>query len=652
LNEVNPSRKVLGFGPFQVDLTTHELRKFGTRVRIPEQSFQILAVLLEAPGELITREAMRSRLWPPDTYVDFERSLTVAVNRLRAALSDSAEKPRYIQTLPRRGYRFIAPVEVVSNGRRAVSESPAKPETEAAEVEPSRPAVESVPPLTARRPWLAIPSRIMFLAVLLTVMTSGLVAIGLASGRWHLRSGKTRSIDSIAVLPFANAAADADADYLSDGITEALTSNLVRVPGLKVKSRNSVFEYKGMTVDLHKTAKDLGVSALVSGRTVSRGGILEVSAELIDARDNTEIWSQHYSYRSTEIITMQRRIASEIAQEVRSTLSHSEQQRITRQATQNPDAYEAYLKGRYYWNKRTIVDVDRAIGYFNQAIATDPGYAMAYSGLADCYSILSTYGGNPKETYAKATAAAFRALELDPTLARPHAVLGTAEMEYDWDYAAGEAEYKKAIELDPDDATAHHWYAQDIGWLGKSDEALAQVNLAHQLEPTSLMVTTEIGMVDLTARKFDDAIAICGKVVSESPTFAQAHSCLALAYWGKRDYPKVIEEWKAVAQFSRDENFTELAAALEHGYRAGNWKGSLREGIAVRKAQRKRGYLPAYYIGAFYADLGNKDEAFRWLDIAFQERDVFLISLPTDYLVDSLRSDPRFAELARKMGLP
>jgi len=483
-------------------------------------------------------------------------------------------------------------------------------------------------------------------------MATGLVAIGLASGRWRLPFHKTRQIDSIAVLPFTNAAGEANTDYLSDGITEALLSNLVRVPGLKVKSRNSVFEYKGKNVDIQKVGKDLGVSGLVSGRVVPHGDLLEVSAELIDARDNTEIWSERYSYKSAEIITLQQRIAMDIAQKIRSSLSVAERLRVTRQGTQNPDAYEAYLKGRYHWNKRTIVDLDRAIAYFNQAIAADPGYALAYSGLADCYAILPTYGGNPAETYAKATAAAFRALELDPSLARPHAVLGTVEMEYDWDFAAGEAEYRKAIELDPDDATAHHWFAQEIGWLGRSEEALAEVNLAHQLEPTSLMVTTEIGMVDLTARKFDDAVDICDKVVSESPAFAQAHDCLALAYWGKRDYPKVIEEWKAVGQFSRDENFVELANALEKGYRVGKWKGALREAIAIRKAQRQRGYMSAYYIGAFYADLGNKNEAFRWLDIAFQERDVFLLNLPTDYLLDSLRSDPRFAELARKMGLP
>jgi TolB-like protein/DNA-binding winged helix-turn-helix (wHTH) protein len=645
LNEVNPSRKVLGFGPFQVDLTTHELRKFGTRVRIPEQSFQILSVLLESQGELITREALRSRLWPPHTYVDFERSLTVAVNRLRAALADSAEKPRYIETLPRLGYRFISPVEVVANGRRLVSGALA--ENEAVRADSSVSSVGNIPPTTASRPWFSRPPFLLLIS--LAVAAACLAA--LVSGRWHRRSARPRQIDSIAVLPFVNSAGDANTDYLSDGITEALIRNLVRVPDLKVKSRTSVFEYKGKDVDIRKVGSDLGVAALVSGRVMPRGAAIEVSAELIDARDNTEIWGQHYSYSNAEIITLQQRIVGDIAQKIRSTLSTSLRERVAMQGTQNADAYESYLKGRYYWNKRTVVDLERAVSYFNQAIAKDPDYALAYSGLADAYAILATYGGNPKQTYAKSNAAAFRALELDSSMAHPHAVLGSAEMEYDWDFAAGEAEYKKSFELDPDDATAHHWYAQDIGWLGRSDEAVAEVNLAQQLEPSSFIVTTEVGMVDLTARKFDDAVATCSKVANENPAFAQAHSCLALAYWGKHMYPKVVEEWKAFGELSRDQNDIDLATAMEQGFRAGNWKDALRKSIEIREVQRRRGYMSAYAIAALHADLGNKDDAFRWLNIAFQERDVYLVGMRTDFLLDPLRSDPRFAELSRKMGL-
>lgn len=640
------------FGPFELDLSCNELRKRGHRIRIQQQPLRVLALLMERPGHLVTRDELRSRLWPNGLYVDFEHGLNRSVNKLRRALLDSADSPRYIETLPTLGYRFIAPVEMVLNGAKEVKVH-AEPETESVTMAAPLPSLGNFPATTASRSSISSsPRRIISFVLLLAVAGAGIAAVGLVFGIWRLRSSGTTQIDSVAVLPFVNAAADANNDYLSDGITEGLIRNLAHVPDLKVKSRTSVFEYKPTNVDIPKVGRDLGVSALVSGRVVPRGDVIEVSAELINARDNTEIWEQHYSCRSAEIVSLQQRIASDIAQKLRATLTTSERRRIASQGTQSPDAHQAYLKGRYYWNKRTVVDLERAISYFNQAIAKDPYYALAYSGLADVYVVLSTYGGNPKETYAKATAAAFRALELDSSLARPHAVLGCVEMEYDWDFAAGEAEYKKALELDPDDATAHHWYAQDIGWLGRSDEAIAQVNLAHQLEPTSLMVTTEIGMVDLTARKFDEAIAICRKVLNENPAFAQAHSCLALAYWGKRDYPKGIEEWKAFGQLSREQNFAEWATAMEQGFRSGNWKGALRKTTELQKAQRKKGYVSAYYLGAFYADLGDRDQAFRWLDVAFQERDVFLLNLPTDYLLDSIRSDPRFAELSRKMGLP
>lgn len=640
------------FGPFELDLSCNELRKHGRRIRVQQQPLTVLSLLLERPGQLVTRDELRSRIWPNGLYVDFEHGLNRSVNKLRGALLDSADSPRYIETLPSLGYRFIAAVEMVSNGREAISKVAAESKTEFVAIAGSLPSLPNLPATTASKPWAFSSPRVISFVLLVAAVGAGIAALGLGFGGWHLRSNRTTQIDSIAVLPFENAAGDADTDYLSDGITESLIRDLVHVPDLKVKSRNSVFQYKGKNVDMWRVGNDLGVSVLVSGRVVRRGDIIELDAELIHARDNTEIWGQHYSYRSAEIISLQQRIAGDIAQKIRSTLSPSERQRVANQGTQSPDAYESYLKGRYYWNKRTVVDIETSISFFNQGIAKDPGYALAYSGLADAYAVLSKYGRNPNETCAKSNAAAFRALELDPSLAHPHAVLGNTEMEYDWDFAAGEAEYKKSFELDPDDATAHHWYAQDIGWLGRGNEAIAEVNLAHQLEPTSLMVKTEIGMVDLTARKFDDAVATCGKVVNENPAFAQAHSCLALAYWGKRMYPKVIEEWKTFGQLSRDRNDADIASAMERGFRSGNWKGALRRSIEIREAQRRHGYISGYAIGALYADLGDKDGAFRWLNIGYQERDVYLLGLRTDFLLDSLRSDPRFEELARKLGLP
>ena len=490
--------------------------------------------------------------------------------------------------------------------------------------------------------------------VRLWVILAACIAIGLTTvGTWYLRSGRTARIDSIAVLPFTNRGADASTDYLSDGITESLIASLAHVPELKVKSRNSVFRYKGKDVDVQKAGNELGVSALVSGRVVPRSDIIEVSAELTDVRDNTEIWGQHYSGKSVEIISLQQEIAGDIAEKLHSKLSGSEKQQVTKQGTQNPEAYELYLQGRYYWNKQTVPDITTAISYFNQAIAKDPGYALAYSGLDDAYGDLAPRGGNPTETYPKSNAAARKAVELDPTLARPHAVLASTEMEYDWDFAGGEAEYKKSFELDPNDALAHLYHAFDIGMIGGRDqEALAEANRAHQLDPLSPTVSTTVGEIYIFPRQYDEAIVACKKVANDNPTFALAHFCLARAYLGKRMYPQFIEEWKAYGQLSGDRNESDFASAMEQGFRSAGWKSALTRGIEIRQAQRKTGYYSPLMIATLYADLGDKDQAFRWLNTAYEERDWLLEGLKTNFQLDPLRSDPRFLELVRKVGLP
>jgi eukaryotic-like serine/threonine-protein kinase len=486
------------------------------------------------------------------------------------------------------------------------------------------------------------------------VLVACIAVIGLgAVGNWYLRSGRTARIDSVAVLPFTNVGGDANTDYLSDGITESLIGSLAHVPDLKVKSRNLVFHYKGKDVDMQKAGNDLGVAALVSGRVVPRGDSIEVSAELTDVRDNTEIWGQHYSGKSTEIISLEQQIAGDVAVKLRSKLSGLEKQQITKQGTQNPEAYTLYLKGLYNWNQMTVPAYNSAVSYFNQAIAKDPGYALAYSGLADAYSALANYGVAPTENFPKSNAADREALRLDATLAHPHAVLGSNEMEHDWDFAGGEAEFKKALELDPNDATVHWWYAFDISLIGgREQEALAEINRAHRLDPLSPNISVAVGMIHVYARHYDEAIAVCQKVANENPTFAPAHSLLAAAYWGKRMYPKVIEELQAYGQLSGERNEAELASAMAQGFRSAGWNGALTKGIEARLAQRKAGYFSAYNIAVLYADLGDKDQAFLWLNTAYHERDANLVSLKTDFLIDPIRPDPRFADLARKVGLP
>ena len=479
-------------------------------------------------------------------------------------------------------------------------------------------------------------------------------AIGLAAiGTWFLRSSRSPQIDSIAVLPFTNVSGDTATDYLSDGITESLIASLTHVPELKVKSRNSVFRYKGKDVDMQKAGNELGVSALVSGRLTPHGDNVEVSAELTDVRDNTEIWGQHYIGKSTELIALPQQIAGDIAEKLRSRLSSPEKQQVIKVGTQNPQAYELYLKGRYYWNKTTSTDIATAISFFNEAIARDPGYALAYSGLADAYSLLASIGASPSESYPKSNAAARRALELDSSLARPHAVLGSNEMEYEWDFAGGEAEYKKALELDPGDATTHKDYAFDISMIGgREREALAEINRAHQLDPLSPVIGTALARVHNYSRQYDEAIVAAKKVAAENPLFAMPHLELAYGYRGQHLYPQVVEEWKVYGQLSGDPQISDFASAMEQGFRSGGWKGALTKGVEARQAQRKTGYSSSYALATMYADLGDKDQAFKWLNIAYQERDFSLIGLKTDFLLDPLRSDPQFAELVRKVGLP
>jgi eukaryotic-like serine/threonine-protein kinase len=490
----------------------------------------------------------------------------------------------------------------------------------------------------------------------LWIATAGAVAllalIGFVSH--YLLKTSSPTIDSVAVLPFENVTADPNSEYLSDGITETLIGSLSQLPNLAVRSRSSVFRYKGKEVDLQKAGHDLGVIALVTGRVTQRGDIIQVSAELTNVHNNTELWGEQYSRKSTDIVLLQQQIAGDIAEKLRSKLSGSEKQQVTKQGTQNPEAYQLYLKGRYYFNKRGLPDLETAISYFNQAIDKDPGYALAYSGLADVYSVSSNYGMRPSEAYPRSKVAALRALQLDPSLARPHSVLASEQFEYEWDWASGEAEYHKALALDPNDATAHMWYGDDLGWIApdRQKEALAEMKRAEELDLFSPMTTNSEGDVYVYARNFDQAIDLLRRVAKENPTFARVHRSLASAYWGKRDYPRVIEEYRAYGQLSGDRNESEFAAAMAQGFRSAGWRGALSKAVETRLAQRQTGYSSAYKIASLYADLGDKDEAFKWLDTAYQERDLGLVSLKTDFLLDPLRPDPRFGQLVRKMGLP
>jgi eukaryotic-like serine/threonine-protein kinase len=495
---------------------------------------------------------------------------------------------------------------------------------------------------SARKYWIAA------MVVLLIVMA--------AAGIWYWRGkASTSQIESIAVIPFANVGGNADTDYLSDGLTESLIASLAHVPGLKVKSRNSVFRYKGKDVDVQKVGKDLTVDALLTGRVVQHGDTVQVSADLTNVQDNTEIWGEQYERKASDIISLQQQIAGDIADKLRSKLSGAEKQQVTKQGTQNPEAYQLYVKGRYYWNKRTTADLKTAISYFNQAIDKDPNYALAYTGLADSYLVLPYFGSDPHDVIPKSNAAATKALELDPTLARPHADLASNELRFDWDFSGSEAEFRKALELDPSDASAHQWFGQILAELGgRAQESIDELNRARQLDPLSAIIGMAQAEAYFDDRQFDKATEMSKKVADDNPTFPAVHLSLATSYWAEHKYAQAIQEFENYSKLSGDKNDAELTAARDAGFRSGGWPASQRRVIEVLLAQRKdkTEYVSPYIIAEVYADLGDKDHAFEWLNTSYQEHDPWLYAIRTDFTMDSLRSDPRYADLVRKIGLP
>jgi tetratricopeptide (TPR) repeat protein len=387
---------------------------------------------------------------------------------------------------------------------------------------------------------------------------------------------------------------------------------------------------------------------------VQHADSIQVSADLTKVRDNTEIWGEQYDRKTSDVLALQQQIAADIAEKLRSRLSGAEKQQAAKQGTQNPEAYQLYVKGRYYWNKRTNADLKTGISLLNQAIEKDPGYALAYSGLADAYSVLISYGGDPNEVIPKANAAAEKALELDPTLAHPHAVLASNKFDFAFDFHGGEADYRKAIALDPSDATAHHWFSLDLANIGRIQEAIDEVERAHQLDPLSPIIGVVRGFPYMAGRQFDRAIEIENKVLAENPDVGRAHSFLGGAYWAQHKYMDAIQEWKIGARLEGDKNGAEVAQAMETGFRSGGKDGALRSAIQVTLVQRKAGqsFVSPYSIAANYADLGDKDRAFEWLETAYRERDGNIVGMPTDYLLDPIRSDARYAELVRKVGFP
>src|ERR1700723_1624691 len=451
---------VVRFGTYEVSLQSGEVRKSGLRIRVQQQPIKLLEILLERPGEVVTREELRSRVWPDESFGDFDQALNIAVAKLRSALGDSAENPRFIETLPKRGYRFSGDVSVVDeHPRRKRSESVGDlPATEPAH---KRQAAElAVAP--QRRLW---PARRVIIGMAL-VVSLPILAVWL----FHSGSRAPAGIRSLAVLPLDNLSADASQNYFADGMTDELITDLAQISALRVISRTSVMAYKGARKPLPQIARELNVDAVVEGSVLRSGDKVRVTAQLIEASTDKHLWSQSYEGELRDTLALQNREASAIADQIRINLTPREQAALKNVKVVNPEAYESYLKGRYFWNKRTADGLKVALAYFKQAIEEDPKYAQAYSGLADTYALLGDWQYavmTPKEAFPKAKVAAIKALELDSSLGEAHNSLAFVLDGFDWDFDSAGKEFQRAIELNPGYATAHHWYAWHLSELGR-----------------------------------------------------------------------------------------------------------------------------------------------------------------------------------------
>jgi len=464
------------------------------------------------------------------------------------------------------------------------------------------------------------------------------------------RARSRKAIDSLAILPLINAGGDPDTEYLSDGITESIINNLSQLPNLRVMARSTVFRYKGKDVDPQTVGQELGVRAALTGRVLQRGDLLIIKAELVDADDGSHLWGEQYNRKLSDIFTIEEEISREISDKLRLKLSGAEKKQLTKRYTENTRAYQFYLKGRFYWNKRTEDGLKKGIEYFQRAIEMDPVYALAYAGLADSYNILVSYSAlAPKDAFPMAKVAAIRALELDDKLAEAHTSLAFVKFGYDWDFAEAERGFKKAIQLNPGYAFAHNFYAVMLAGLGRFDEAFAHITKAQELDPLSLPINTNLGWLLYLAHRYDESIQQYLKTIELDEGFGLAHRRLAQTYERKQMYSEAASEFKKAITLSGED--VEWLSAHGHFYAILGETDKANEVLKRLETLAKSRYVPAYLVARIYLGLGDIDRAFELLDKAVEERYGYLAYLNVEPLFDSVRSDPRFAEIVRRVGL-
>lgn len=585
LESTSHDRQRLRFGLFEVDLVSRELYKRGHLVHLQEQPFRILAMLLEQPGEVISREQVQKKLWTKGTFVDFDEGLDTALKKLRQALGDSPQNPIFVETIPRRGYRFIAPVNGV------------------------KPASAWKQPATGK------------------IM--------------------------LAVLPFDNLSGDREQEYFSDGLTEEMINQLgrLRPERLGVIARTSAMNYKHASKGIDQIGRELGVDYVLEGGVRCAGERLRITAQLIQVTDQTHFWAESYERDLSDALVLQSEVALAIASEINVKLTPQQRTRLVNTRPLIPAAYEAYLKGRYSWNRRSEEGFKKSIEYFNQAIGKDPIYALAYTGLADGYIELAEYSlVPPKEGLPRAREAATIALELDDSLAEAHTSLAAVKELYEWDFGSAETGYRRALGLSSGYATAHQWYAELLSRLGRHEEALAEIRRAQELDPVSLIIDGLVGELLLQAGQEDEAIERLKKTLELDPNFGWGHGALGNVFLRKAKFGEAIAEYQNAMRLTP--NINEFAGALGNAFARGGQRAKAQELLDELREQSKRRYVSWVDIAPVCAGLGDNDQAFFSLQRAYDQHDTKLIRVNVEPRFDSLRADPRFSDLLHRIGLP
>ena len=606
----------------ELDLERYELRRGGRAERLEKLPMELLILLAERRGQLVTRAQILERLWGKGVFVDADAAINTAVRKVRRALGDDSATPQFLETVVGKGYRFVGPIIVIAGA------------------ETGSPGLGGAPARASRKRALAI-------------VASALLVVALATVPGRIGSLGGRAIDSVAVLPFENVGGDPDAEYLSDGITESLINRLSRLPHLRVIARASVFRYKGKRPDLSSVTRELGVRAVVSGRVAQRGDGFTVGVELMDAQENRQLWGATYNRPSAELVVAHEELAAEVAEKLRLELTASERTLLAKRETADPEAYRLYLRGRYLSNERTEAAFRKAIEYFQEAIARDPGYALAYSGLADTLCTMATSYNKrtaPRQTLPRARAAALRAVEIDPELSEAHASLGQILTQLDWDWAGAEKEFRRGLELNPANGNALHWRSHLFLALGRFDESARDSMRALDTDPASVMLNIHLGEHYHLARQYDLAIEQYRRTLELNPNHPNVRPLLALVYEHKGMYAEAIAELEKAEPFFAGSSRVRGSLGRVYGL-AGRRAEAMKVLGELIRDRAGPSYIAADDIAAVYLGLAETRLAFEWLRRACEERATALVNLKVEPAFDRLRGDPGFGELMRCVGL-